>query len=355
MPILSEYIYIAAISFAVVCFILIYLPKIISKLRLESFIIVLSVSIVACSLFVFTFLYIKDTANAKESHIITKSMTEKTRDGIIETISLHLAYPKRISPPKIKNNELGFYLDEVWFNWAEGRLLTDDKMTNVDNYTKHLFFEYNENLPVLLEANEQNDKNMAEIYNAMRTNTKKRNNDFLDMLYNGQNERTISENIKLVRFLGFQVRAHDFTAEKLSKVDREIKSLAQTNEEIKMFLSSLKTVSGFVWKTISKSSSRSYHSYGVAFDTLPKKTGNKQVYWAWTRVNNKSWYAVEYEKRWIPPKQIIEIFEKNGFIWGGKWQFYDTIHFEYRPEILIYNKLINNKDILEKLIKKLNI
>jgi hypothetical protein len=24
-----------------------------------------------------------------------------------------------------------------------------------------------------------------------------------------------------------------------------------------------------------------------------------------------------------------------GFIWGGKWLFFDTMHFEYRPEILI--------------------
>jgi hypothetical protein len=28
------------------------------------------------------------------------------------------------------------------------------------------------------------------------------------------------------------------------------------------------------------------------------------------------------------------IFEKHGFIWGGKWYHYDTMHFEYRPELL---------------------
>ena len=34
------------------------------------------------------------------------------------------------------------------------------------------------------------------------------------------------------------------------------------------------------------------------------------------------------------PHEIVEIFEKHGFIWGGRWYHYDTMHFEYRPEIL---------------------
>ncbi len=34
------------------------------------------------------------------------------------------------------------------------------------------------------------------------------------------------------------------------------------------------------------------------------------------------------------PREIMDIFEKYGFIWGGYWYHYDTMHFEYRPEIL---------------------
>ena len=33
--------------------------------------------------------------------------------------------------------------------------------------------------------------------------------------------------------------------------------------------------------------------------------------------------------------RIGEIFERHGFIWGGKWYHYDTMHFEYRPEFFI--------------------
>ena len=34
----------------------------------------------------------------------------------------------------------------------------------------------------------------------------------------------------------------------------------------------------------------------------------------------------------IPP-EIVAIFEQHGFIWGGRWHHYDTMHFEYRPEL----------------------
>jgi hypothetical protein len=34
------------------------------------------------------------------------------------------------------------------------------------------------------------------------------------------------------------------------------------------------------------------------------------------------------------PYEIVDIFEKQGFIWGGKWYHFDTMHFEYRPELL---------------------
>ena len=33
-----------------------------------------------------------------------------------------------------------------------------------------------------------------------------------------------------------------------------------------------------------------------------------------------------------------EHFEKHGFIWGGKWIIWDNMHFEYRPEVVIYNR-----------------
>ena len=44
------------------------------------------------------------------------------------------------------------------------------------------------------------------------------------------------------------------------------------------------------------------------------------------------------------PWEIVEIFEKNGFIWGGKWNHYDTMHFEYRPELITSTEPFKNNN-----------
>ena len=63
------------------------------------------------------------------------------------------------------------------------------------------------------------------------------------------------------------------------------------------------------------------HAWGAAIDLNTKFAD----YWLW---NPK----VAYRNR--IPIEIVEIFEKHGFIWGGKWGHFDTMHFEYRPELL---------------------
>ena len=45
-------------------------------------------------------------------------------------------------------------------------------------------------------------------------------------------------------------------------------------------------------------------------------------------------------RRWIPPKAVIEAFESEGFIWGGKWTLWDNMHFEYRPELLYIRNFV---------------
>ena len=44
----------------------------------------------------------------------------------------------------------------------------------------------------------------------------------------------------------------------------------------------------------------------------------------------------------------IEIFEKNGFIWGGKWDLWDNMHFEYRPELILLQNLLKGKEQAKK-------
>jgi hypothetical protein len=68
------------------------------------------------------------------------------------------------------------------------------------------------------------------------------------------------------------------------------------------------------------------HGLGIAIDIATKHTD----YWHWTKPGADGRYP--YLNR--IPAEIVAIFEKHGFIWGGKWYHYDTMHFEYRPELI---------------------
>ena len=69
----------------------------------------------------------------------------------------------------------------------------------------------------------------------------------------------------------------------------------------------------------------SMHSWGAAID-LNTATSD---YWRWARPGED---GPMYRDR-IPP-EIVAVFERHGFIWGGRWSNFDTMHFEYRPELL---------------------
>jgi hypothetical protein len=72
----------------------------------------------------------------------------------------------------------------------------------------------------------------------------------------------------------------------------------------------------------------SFHGYGAAIDLNLRFSD----YWQW-KANTRSpvW-------RNRIPAAIVELFERHGFIWGGKWYHYDTMHFEYRPELIAVAK-----------------
>jgi hypothetical protein len=63
----------------------------------------------------------------------------------------------------------------------------------------------------------------------------------------------------------------------------------------------------------------SMHSWGAAIDINAADTN----YWMWGG-----------RRRQQLAPEVVAIFEAHGFIWGGKWAHYDTMHFEYRPELL---------------------
>jgi hypothetical protein len=80
-------------------------------------------------------------------------------------------------------------------------------------------------------------------------------------------------------------------------------------------------------RAIASTAQASSHSYGIAIDIALKHAH----YWRWSKA------GAERAPAWrnAIPDEIVRIFEKHGFIWGGRWHHFDTMHFEYRPELLI--------------------
>ncbi|MGV3551917.1 M15 family metallopeptidase [Rhizobium sp.] len=82
----------------------------------------------------------------------------------------------------------------------------------------------------------------------------------------------------------------------------------------------------FNWRKVAGQQNLSVHSFGAAVDLNTKFAD----YWVWS--GGKPGRVPVYKNKF--PMEIVAIFEKHGFIWGGRWYHYDTMHFEYRPELL---------------------
>jgi hypothetical protein len=82
-------------------------------------------------------------------------------------------------------------------------------------------------------------------------------------------------------------------------------------------------------RTIANTSRLSVHAFGAAIDINDKLSD----YWEWSKGKDGK---ITWKNR--VPAAIADIFERHGFIWGAKWYHFDTMHFEYRPEIIALAK-----------------
>lgn len=108
-------------------------------------------------------------------------------------------------------------------------------------------------------------------------------------------------------------------ADKLAAVSRELDALP---ERFTKFLAPSEGT--YNCRVIAGTTRLSAHATATAID-IARAHGH---YWRWSEPSGGPAYRNEI------PYEIVAIFEKHGFIWGGKWAHYDTLHFEYRPEIL---------------------
>lgn len=114
---------------------------------------------------------------------------------------------------------------------------------------------------------------------------------------------------------------------RVNGVDRVLAAVSRDLEKLPDSMTKFLVPSAgtFNCRPIAGTNRLSVHAFGAAID-LSTKFGD---YWQWS---GKKGSAPTYRNRF--PREIVEVFERHGFIWGGAWYHFDTFHFEYRPDII---------------------
>lgn len=127
------------------------------------------------------------------------------------------------------------------------------------------------------------------------------------------------------------LRRKDGRRIKFSKINGAAEALQRVSDELDQlpdrFTKYLTPMQGtYNCRVIAGTDRMSAHGSGIAIDIASKHSN----YWRWSKPDKTGRIRYRNEIPW----EIVRVFEKHGFIWGGKWYHYDTMHFEYRPELL---------------------
>jgi hypothetical protein len=260
------------------------------------------------------------------------------------------AYPDRLGPAVFQDGDWTLEMDGVRWYYAQGRFLPPADADRPEDFRPQFLYRYSPEPPGVSDPGTW--RNMAnQILSRRQSSTSYRSygipsnpgalrSPFVETLWQaGDREKAFSRQ-KWVDFLGRSVRIHQDIAAPLGRVEARIQKLAETDPEIRDWMKSLHSITGWNWRNVAGSENRSFHSYGVAVDLLMKTEPGKETYWQWTAAKGIDWRTVPAEKRQNPPTAVIRIFEGQGFIWGGRWSRYDTMHFEYHPELLILGSAV---------------
>jgi len=139
----------------------------------------------------------------------------------------------------------------------------------------------------------------------------------------GNSASQVRRHLTTINWFGQRIRVTTVNgvARQLQAVKRDLEREVRRTPGLKKYLT---PVGGtFTWRRIAGTDRLSVHSFGAAIDINVKYS----AYWRWDKG--------PYRYRNQIPLVIVKAFERHGFIWGGKWYHYDTMHFEYRPELLL--------------------
>jgi hypothetical protein len=256
------------------------------------------------------------------------------------------AYEGRLGAAVFQDGDWTLEMDGVRWYYAHGKLLPQEDAAQAEDFRPQFLYRYSPEPPASPdEANLWRDtanriisgRESLDSYRAYRPVLKPgaARSAFFETLWQARDRTEAFSHQKWIDFLGRRVQIHEYIAAPLNRVDERIQELAKNDPEIPGWLDNLASVTGWNWRNIAGSENRSFHAYGAAVDLLMKTQRGMETYWQWTAAKGIDWRAVPADKRQNPPVAVIRAFEEQGFIWGGRWARYDTMHFEYHPELLI--------------------
>lgn len=251
-----------------------------------------------------------------------KGLENSISNGDVETnyditmkqdiLSLMMAYPKDITGVKKDINESVYILLN-----SGNKIIYDDQRKK--SFTEKLENPDIQDMMDQMYPLESIDNLMEENYDPGRM----RVYSLLKEVYGGY-KGEIEKNLISVMVGGknFPFNKRNKAAEKLKDVMNELLPLANSNWRI--YASAFPSSGTYNYRYISGTGRLSPHAYGIAIDLKR----DSRDYWKWASNEQGEGRLKEY------PKELVKLFEKHGFIWGGKWSHFDILHFEYRPEII---------------------
>lgn len=153
-----------------------------------------------------------------------------------------------------------------------------------------------------------------------------RNKAFFDKMYGDCRAGEVTPRLVPVVWLP-NTWGHVLYITSVNGVDRQLAAISRELDELpagdKRYL--YPPGGTYVCRKVADTGQSSMHGWGAAIDINTAFAD----YWLWHRAAG----GVPVYVNHVPP-EIVAVFERHGFIWGGRWAHFDTMHFEYRPELL---------------------
>lgn len=224
------------------------------------------------------------------------------------------------------------------FFWAGGSLLPREELGNREDYWPVLYGYPRELADPAFMTEEEKDAIKAFSSAENRREGAGTSMFIFDFIYQSDTRARLESHLTRISFLRHKANVHERMVAPLARVEKRVFELAKADGDVEAFLAGLKSNDSYLWRRIAGTKRKSFHSLGIALDLLPKSQGGKHIFWSWAKERHPDdWMLIPLKNRWMPPASVIEAFEAEGFIWGGKWSIWDNMHFEYHPELIEFN------------------